>query len=79
MPPSPTKSLNDHDSKELEKFCKFFMFKSIQTIVQSRLGSRVKTKSKEKRYNDDDGAVCCLFKSMLEIFDSIIKRKSLFL
>jgi len=38
--------MNGQDRKDLEKFTKFFIYKSIQIIVQSRLGDRLKTKSK---------------------------------
>ncbi|XP_046567658.1 autophagy-related protein 13-like [Haliotis rubra] len=38
--------LNSQDKKDLEKFTKFFIFKSLQIIVQSRLGEKIKTKSK---------------------------------
>ncbi|XP_046374124.1 autophagy-related protein 13-like [Haliotis rufescens] len=38
--------LNSQDKKDLEKFTKFFIFKSLQIIVQSRLGEKIRTKSK---------------------------------
>ena len=50
--------MGSHDSKELEKFTKFFIFKSIQTIVQSRIGRRSQTKSKEKRSDSNDVVFC---------------------
>lgn len=37
---------NVQDRKDFDKFTKFFIFKSIQIIVQSRLGEKIKTKSK---------------------------------
>lgn len=40
-----TKS-NLQDKKDFDKFTKFFVYKSIQIIVQSRLGEKIKTKSK---------------------------------
>ena len=39
--------MNVQDRKDLEKYTKFFIFKAVQTIVQSRLGERLKTRSKE--------------------------------
>ncbi|XP_060084288.1 autophagy-related protein 13-like isoform X2 [Ylistrum balloti] len=38
--------LNAQDKKDLEKFTKFLIFKSLQVIVQSRLGEKIRTKSK---------------------------------
>ena len=39
--------MNVQDRKDLEKYTKFFIFKAVQTIVQSRLGERLKTRSKD--------------------------------
>lgn len=41
-----TMKLSPHDRKELDKFIRFLAFKSVQVIVQSRLGEKQKTKSK---------------------------------
>lgn len=41
-----TMKLSLHDRKELDKFIRFLAFKSVQVIVQSRLGEKQKTKSK---------------------------------
>ncbi|XP_025088693.1 autophagy-related protein 13-like isoform X2 [Pomacea canaliculata] len=38
--------LSEQDRKDLEKFMKFFIFKSLQIIVQSRLGEKLRSKSK---------------------------------
>lgn len=38
--------LSGQDRKELEKFTKFLAYKSVQVIVQSRLGEKQKTRSK---------------------------------
>ncbi|XP_069129871.1 autophagy-related protein 13-like [Argopecten irradians] len=38
--------LNAQDKKDLEKFTKFLIYKSLQVIVQSRLGEKIRTKSK---------------------------------
>jgi autophagy-related protein 13 len=38
--------LNSSDKKDLEKYSKYLVFKSIQVIVQSRLGERLQTDSK---------------------------------
>ncbi|KAK6172487.1 hypothetical protein SNE40_016125 [Patella caerulea] len=38
--------LSAQDRKDLEKFTNFFVLKSLQIIVQSRLGEKIKTKSK---------------------------------
>lgn len=38
--------LSSQDRKELDKFTKFLAFKAVQVIVQSRLGEKLKTKSK---------------------------------
>jgi len=37
--------INIQDRKDFEKFTKFFIFKSIQIIVQSRLGEKIKCRS----------------------------------
>ncbi|XP_045203986.2 autophagy-related protein 13-like [Mercenaria mercenaria] len=41
-----TAKSNAQDRKDFDKFTKFFVYKSIQIIVQSRLGEKIKTKSK---------------------------------
>uniref|UniRef100_A0A2R5LA97 Autophagy-related protein 13 n=2 Tax=Ornithodoros turicata TaxID=34597 RepID=A0A2R5LA97_9ACAR len=41
-----TMKLSVQDRKELEKFTKFLAYKSVQVIVQSRLGEKQKTRSK---------------------------------
>ncbi|KAK3100057.1 hypothetical protein FSP39_014027 [Pinctada imbricata] len=38
--------LSQQDRKDLEKFTKFLIYKSLQIIVQARLGDKIKTKSK---------------------------------
>jgi autophagy-related protein 13 len=38
--------LSHQDRKDLEKFTKFLIYKSLQIIVQSRLGEKITTKSK---------------------------------
>ena len=38
--------LSQQEKKDLEKFTKFLIYKSLQIIVQSRLGEKIKTKSK---------------------------------
>lgn len=38
--------LSHQDRKDLEKFTRFLIYKSLQIIVQSRLGEKIKTKSK---------------------------------
>ncbi|XP_074651230.1 autophagy-related protein 13-like [Tubulanus polymorphus] len=38
--------LSSQDRKDLDKFTKFLIYKSVQIIVQSRLGEKVKTQSK---------------------------------
>ncbi|XP_071127805.1 autophagy-related protein 13-like [Mytilus galloprovincialis] len=38
--------LSNQDRKDLEKFTKFLIYKSLQIIVQSRLGEKISTKSK---------------------------------
>lgn len=38
--------LTQQDRKDLEKFTKFLIYKSLQIIVQSRLGEKIQTKSK---------------------------------
>ena len=37
---------NVQERKDFEKFTKFLIYKSIQVIVQSRLGEKIKTTSK---------------------------------
>lgn len=41
-----TPKLTSQDRKDLDKFTKYFVYKCIQIIVQSRLGTKMKTKSK---------------------------------
>ena len=38
--------INQQERKDFEKFTKFLIYKSIQVIVQSRLGEKIKTSSK---------------------------------
>lgn len=38
--------LSQQDRKDLEKFTKFLIYKSLQIIVQSRLGEKIQAKSK---------------------------------
>lgn len=38
--------ISNQDRKDLEKFTKFLIYKSLQIIVQSRLGEKIVTKSK---------------------------------
>nr|XP_022321200.1 autophagy-related protein 13-like [Crassostrea virginica] len=38
--------MSQQDKKDLEKFTKFLIYKSLQIIVQSRLGEKIQTKSK---------------------------------
>jgi len=41
-----TAKLSMQDKKDLDKFAKYLVYKCIQIIVQSRLGEKVKTRSK---------------------------------
>ncbi len=38
--------LSAQDKKDMDKFAKYLVYKCIQIIVQSRLGEKVRTKSK---------------------------------
>ncbi|KAL5012228.1 hypothetical protein ScPMuIL_010779 [Solemya velum] len=43
---SSGKVIQQQDRKDLEKYTKFFIYKTLQIIVQSRLGEKIRTKSK---------------------------------
>ncbi|CAM9212595.1 unnamed protein product, partial [Lampetra planeri] len=47
------KELNLQDKKDLDKFLKFFALKSVQVIVQARLGERIITKSSASSSGSD--------------------------
>ncbi|XP_049268127.1 autophagy-related protein 13 [Rhipicephalus sanguineus] len=50
---STVMKLSSHDRKELEKFTLFLSCKSVQVIVQSRLGQKQKTQCKAEASNSD--------------------------
>ncbi|KAH6936101.1 hypothetical protein HPB50_013375 [Hyalomma asiaticum] len=50
---STVMKLSPHDRKELEKFTLFLSCKSVQVIVQSRLGQKQKTQCKAETSNSD--------------------------
>lgn len=39
------------DKKDLDKFVKFLAFKTVQIVVQSRLGDKIKTDSKTSQFD----------------------------
>jgi len=59
--------LSNEDHEALEKFTKFFLVKSAQIIVQSRLGEKKVTKSKP----------VCSGNEWVNHFISLLKRKCL--
>ncbi|ESO93773.1 hypothetical protein LOTGIDRAFT_228548 [Lottia gigantea] len=62
--------ISPQDRKDLEKFTNFFILKSLQIIVQSRLGEKIRTKSKPVS-SGADWAYINTYESALKYFSTL--------